>query len=368
MASQFSSLDQDAWKKCIEQEDFETRANGLLLDGKLPNQALLDEVCSRYKRKNTDVQEICKNICCYIKDKSKSFLDVWAAYQYKKGDTCNENEVVFVILTDSTHDIEITEFKTYKRNIIEVTSKEENDAIKIKEKEDPPTCSELKDLETCLQTNAKQLMERHGNLTRVTASWCLSRGFGTDKVSLQRQCCIALYVHVKGYVPLHEKPFETEIGGYPVDVREGISIVCAGEPSEYHGNLKMGCAISGTKKGDKIFAGTLGAFIEFDDEKLFAITCAHVLFQGKTLENIIESGKIDCRDKNEVVFQPPSNNVSNRCGVVEGVIYRQGGNGVTGMEIAVIRIDPERNPVAGSFPNDSELSEKGYLYFLLTFK
>ncbi|XP_060583549.1 reticulocyte-binding protein homolog 2b-like [Ruditapes philippinarum] len=199
-----------------------------------------------------------------------------------------------------------------------------------------PTSEEIDELEKCLKENAKSLMNDHSNLTRVTASWFRTDSNDTEHLSLRKlrkELCIALYVHIKGYIPVGEKYFPAEIGGFPVVVREGIFTLCRGS-KEYHENVKMGCEISA-----EMF-GTLGAFVEFkDDNHLYGLTCAHVVFGRKKFEILLQNGVFkDVID----VWQPAAHNANCQpLGKTVLEVYKSGGNGIAGMEFALIKIRTE---------------------------
>jgi hypothetical protein len=190
----------------------------------------------------------------------------------------------------------------------------------------------------------------------VTASWFRTDSNDTEHLSLRKlrkELCIALYVHIKGYIPVGEKHFPAEIGGFPVVVREGIFTLCRGS-KEYHENVKMGCEISAE------MSGTLGAFIEFkDDNHLYGLTCAHVVFGRENFENLLQNGVFkDVID----VWQPAAHNANCQpLGKTVLEVYKSGGNGIAGMEFALIKIHHNRRPTEGTFPDDSDYLSAGTL-------
>ncbi|XP_045208642.1 uncharacterized protein LOC123560535 [Mercenaria mercenaria] len=261
------------------------------------------------------------------------------------------NEIVFVVLTSDNEIVDVKDFSTYQRCVLEVKAKKENKEINEKElhADNRPSPEEIQDLEKCLRENAKLLMERHTKLTLVTAGWFKASVDETGQYSVKKELCIVLYVHVKGFLPLNEKPFPTKLEKYPVDVREGIFTLCGG-PYDYHRNVKMGCGIRGEGPG------TLGAFVEFEnDGNLYGITCAHVVFGNEKLKWILEHGYTEI-NSDELVYQP----VSDPFGTAVVALYKEGGNGIPGMEIALIKINQDRLPTDGTFPDDSEYAAAGF--------
>ncbi|XP_045208643.2 uncharacterized protein LOC123560536 [Mercenaria mercenaria] len=352
-------IDAAAWQICLEADDsFENQAANLLEHRKLPNQGVLNAACAKYTLSSPILKDLCKCICRYIKEKSENIVHVWAAYTYRKDSMVFGNEIVFVVLTTHNDIINEKDFSIYQRCVLDVKTKTEN--MKINEKEldtsNRPSATEIEDLEACLRENAKTLMKEHSELTRVTAGWYRACVNDTGQYSLQKQLCIVLYVHVKGYVPLEEKPFPTQIGKYPVDVREGIFTLCRG-PNDYHEKLKMGCVIRGENQG------TLGAFIEIEnDGDIYGITCAHVVFDNKMLKRIIEHGQIDYRNSETgvTVYQPASDTIVKSIGSAVIGLYDEGGNGAPGMEIALIKINQDRWPTEGTFPDDSNYRQNEF--------
>ncbi|XP_062588290.1 uncharacterized protein LOC134249956 [Saccostrea cucullata] len=120
------------------------------------------------------------------------------------------------------------------------------------------------------KTDIKVLMKQHSNITLISASGVKSKGFdlgeGRPPTKLNT---VVIYCRIKGIIPLGESMFPKHIGGFPVDVRESVVSFAAG-----HEGLRMGERIEPT--GENTF-GTLGGFINIDDNRLGFITCAHVV-------------------------------------------------------------------------------------------
>ncbi|XP_060607485.1 uncharacterized protein LOC132759686 [Ruditapes philippinarum] len=347
-------IDADAWLKCIKEGgDFEHQAESLLSESKLPEKFALDAIRLKYAHFSSIISKICDKICVYIKEKSETIAHVWAATIYSKDSLPKDNDIVFVVLTtDITVKINEENFVIYQRHFLQVDDTDLNKEIEIMEYNNLPTSEEIDKLEKCLKQNAKSLMNNHSNLTRVTASWFRTDRNDTEHLSLRKELCIALFVHIKGYIPVGEKYFPTEIGGFPVVVREGIFTLCKG-PNEYHENVKMGCAIGAE------MVGTLGAFIEFEnDNDLYGLTCAHVVFGHDKLKAILQKG-ICVFDDGIVVCQPANTNYK-PLGKTVAAVYKSGGNGISGMEFALIRIHQSRWPTEGTFPDDSDYLSAGF--------
>ena len=59
---------------------------------------------------------------------------------------------------------------------------------------------------------------KHKKITAINACPCKSKKNGQQ---LEKGLCIAIHCVIKGFIPFDEEPFPHEIGGLPVDVREG---------------------------------------------------------------------------------------------------------------------------------------------------
>ncbi|XP_061185256.1 uncharacterized protein LOC133193326 [Saccostrea echinata] len=120
------------------------------------------------------------------------------------------------------------------------------------------------------KTDIRVLMETHSNITLISASSVKSIGYdSTSPKPPIKMKTVVIYCRVKGIIPFGESMFPKHIGGFQVDVRESVVSFAAG-----HEGLRMGDRIEPT--GDKSF-GTLGGFINIDDNRLGFITCAHVV-------------------------------------------------------------------------------------------
>jgi hypothetical protein len=136
----------------------------------------------------------------------------------------------------------------------------------------------LEEMRKCVNKNADDLFKKHSNLNVILPSLMKSVGYMSSKHDIKIKPCIALYVSVKGCIPLNETLFEKEIDGFPTDDLEGELEPFIGGPNQYHTHLKMGVAIhANVIVENKIFGGTLGGFIEHSVHGLCGITL-HMLF------------------------------------------------------------------------------------------
>ncbi|XP_056001971.1 uncharacterized protein LOC125662195 [Ostrea edulis] len=140
-----------------------------------------------------------------------------------------------------------------------------------------PEAKEMLHLESDVSCDLKlrkediqRLIKNHSNISLVSKSSLKSIGYGTANQNPPKHLkSVVIYCRVKGIIPAGEKLFPTQIGGYPVDVRESAVTLAVGQEG-----LKMGDMI-GLTGGDK--TGTVGGFIDIDADRKGFITCAHVL-------------------------------------------------------------------------------------------
>lgn len=185
----------------------------------------LDEACSKLGRTAPEFQTECERICEEFK-RQGGVKRVWPAYAYTKDSAESEDRITFIVIRESS-DVGFDD-KGYRCEIrlsgtISDACKAENTAIRKQEMIDnaPYRLDEImahinKTRET------ETLMQNHKHLSRITASRVRSIGFKSKNPVMKKEGCIALYVPVKGFIPLDEEPFPDHIRGYPVDVREGI--------------------------------------------------------------------------------------------------------------------------------------------------
>ena len=283
---------------------------------------------------------------------SENIVDVWPAYRYEKGSWCNEDSIIFVVITKGQTKIE-TEYQIYERNINEISSLAEKENSSISEEEKLLTGIEAGDLTQCLKSNAEQMMTKHSNLTWITMSGIKSTGFGNPFPSMTATICAALYVQIKGFIPIEEDPFEPILDRYPIDVREGVFRLC-GSPTDLHQHVRMGCALD---SGFGTQQGTIGPFCRFDNDPCtYLLTSAHVLLDPQQMRRLLTENQVHYGKFGTDSYQPPESMSLERdpryhLGKTEFAVYRKGGQYTSGMEIALVRIDNSRVPKDGQFPD-----------------
>ncbi|XP_053405403.1 uncharacterized protein LOC128558950 [Mercenaria mercenaria] len=305
--------------------------------------------------------EICQNICSYLEQKSKDIVNVWAAYR-KEGD--EETDVVFVVCTrNKSVEVDFEGFSVYQRAISEYSSESrEVLAEELNKKFDKPLLDMLR---LCIQARAKELLVNHSSISMISPSIIKSKRFGQNahELIVTKKPCIALYVHIKGLIPIKEKAFPTEIDGFQTDVREAGFTPFTGGPNEFHEHLKMGCAVHAnvTNSEGDIMGGTLGGFINHPRYGKCCLTCAHVVTKPNDMINLRDNngGKaVIGTDRNYLVYQPVCTG-SRPFGRLVCVVYKEGGEGKSGIDAALIKIT-DRLPKTGDFPDTDNYIEAGF--------
>ena len=359
MPTFYCVIDHSTWSTCLELKDHRA-VETLLKKRKLPDQMLLDKTCCIFGISSTLVSDVCKAICTYLRRKASGNLkDIWPAYFYDKSSKTANGEITFIAIKADTCDLGIgDEYRMYTREA-SACSPESKYINRLELESEDFKRTDFSKLTNCVNENSATLMHNHSKLTMMSASCKISKCYtGNSNGTILNRQCVTLYVHVKGYIPLQEEPFPEELGNYPVDVREAVfTQFVGGRPNEYHENLRMGCAITARTENGHVFVGTLGGFLEHPPYGLCCITCAHVICTdlNKFPNKIIAQ----CTDQEAhvPVFQPCSEG-SPSFGHLIGAVYNPGGDGASGVDVALIKID-SRAPVDGTFPDTDKSQQTG---------
>ncbi|XP_048750991.2 alpha-latrotoxin-Lg1a-like [Ostrea edulis] len=196
-----------------------------------------------------------------------SIHSVWAGYLPMSHERCNNCIETIVVITRKTNEAVQRSLKEYHGLQIyyrDVTyfSPEAKEMMHLESDVSPDLKLRKEDIQ--------RLIKHHSNISLVSTSSVKSIGYGTANQQPPKYLkSVVIYCRVKGIIPAGEKLFPTQIGGYPVDVRESAVTLAVGQEG-----LKMGDRIALTE-GDK--TGTVGGFIDIDADRKGFITCAHVL-------------------------------------------------------------------------------------------
>ncbi|CAG2252148.1 unnamed protein product [Mytilus edulis] len=117
---------------------------------------------------------------------------------------------------------------------------------------------------------AQTLLLNHGNLGMICPSIGRSRYFSSKHHTIVDEVCVQLHCSKKGIIPIGNEHFPITINGYPTDVIESQPYLLS--------NLRIGDEVSSLTT-----SGTLGGFVRYLDVYDCFLTCAHVLYDQKTL-------------------------------------------------------------------------------------
>lgn len=331
----------------------------------LPDQAQLRLAISVFGRCSETFLKICNAISEDIRKKSGDVIDVWAAYRYYENIKEEDIKPVFVVITKTGKlGIREKDFDIAEKGETVYSAESENALMEVEKDlagEDKFPESKLTDLEHLASINADILMDNHKNLNIVSPSLKKSRQFGKADAEISDELCIALYVHIKGLIPIAEEPFPTKIGEFHTDVLEGGFRLFHGGPFDYHDQLKIGLAIHANirdNKGDRIF-GTLGGFLDNTSDGICALTCAHIVLTPYEMQQLITCNQMNFKKEDRKVFQSDSQ----AFGHLLSAFYRTGDINSSGIDAALIHIK-QRHPKDGSFPAASNYVDAGKNYMI----
>ena len=269
-------------------------------------------------------------LCSKLKDLSNDIIYVWVGYET----VCAEIPVFVAVIKQTDKSIDgkfksICLFKVVQRLTYEV-SDEAKRCLKY-ENDHKTSLEVVSELQDSVAEHAADLLKSHSNLQIVSASTIKSRQSGSVT---EVKTCIVLYVHIKGIIPFHEKPFPTTVGKFPTDIREGIFQRYAGP------KLTIGCEIFSTYG----LKGKLGAFVRFPTGKLGCVTCWHMFDTPKSRDDL-KRNKFDYN-----VFQSPPRPGVRPFGLIIDKKHSPGNANEVGVDAALIEItDRLKIPEDGRF-------------------
>ncbi|XP_060573104.1 uncharacterized protein LOC132731021 [Ruditapes philippinarum] len=348
------------WDRCITSGS-ESAAKILIEKEILPSQRELHNACRVFGVDSHILSEICTVISKHIRKKSKNVIDVRPSYRNDHVLSSSYVSIVFIVVVKKNPRYLVSKdnYECYIKHENDYSSEGEIVAVKEMESDTSDIQSSdavLENIRKCVNKNADDLLQKHSNLNVILPSLMKSVGYTSGKHDIKIKPCIALYVSVKGYIPLNETPFEKEIDGFPTDVLEGEFEPFIGGPNQYHEHLKMGVAIhANVLIGDTILGGTLGGFINHSVHGLCGITSAHVVYDSAELARVKNAQELSVV---KTVYQPV-NECMSAFGEVVLAVYNEGSESESGMEVALISIK-NRQPKDGSFPEASNYKEAGF--------
>ncbi|XP_053373189.1 uncharacterized protein LOC123532803 [Mercenaria mercenaria] len=353
-------IDDESWEACIKNKD-RKEAQRLIFERILLTQEMLHNASIEFGRNSETLKAICDEIRLYIKAQSKEIANVYAAYKTIHNTRTEESAIVFAAITATKiQTVNAFDYNVEQICIDEVNNSQENKDIQQRENSNSVPEEKINKAVRRMKRHSQGLMKRHSNITRISVSWIKSTRYGLADAAMTNEVCISLYVPKKGLIPIDEEPFPKILNGFSVDVREGICVPFLGS-HDVHDTVKMGCAISGQSFAGQSNIGTLGGFIEIENE-IYCLTCAHVFAQNPNLKNLQRNGIWAAKfpvDDNSVnyVYQPTP--PSEPFGTLVRAVFIEGGDGTTGVDAAVIHVR-KRFPNSGIFPDAANDREAGF--------
>ncbi|KAK3104578.1 hypothetical protein FSP39_005305 [Pinctada imbricata] len=204
-------------------------------------------------------------------------------------------------------------------------------------------------LKVCIDEHASDLWKTHSNLTIITGDYFKCTGGVSSP-----DPCIVFYCLSKGFIPIDEEPFPTELtfrmGTLKTDVREGYFTLgpttMRGYPDSFNDPICMGSNI-GNQCRDA--SGSLGLFVDLPNNGKGFLTCCHVLFDCVKPREFSYSHIYD----NEVqhVIQPGKSafcsNTDTACGEILQAKFCPGRSPVS-VDAALVKVN-RRIPLTGHF-------------------
>ncbi|XP_060063205.1 uncharacterized protein LOC132543703 [Ylistrum balloti] len=330
---------------------------------------------------STLLQSVCK-------EAERKYKDIGA--RFKPTYTVRKNQAILRVclgFTDDVCDVKEGDIHGVKVIIMNPNIAPESEWIE----DDKMTENEEIVCKAIVDRWADNLWNQHPNLNAITAGSIVS----VKCPKANPEAHIMLHCSHKGYIPLASQCFPTELkcekGAMPVAVLEGEFIFsprsyslnaidishpptgrCRMETTE-HIPLKVGMSICGSH-GQEGSVGTLGIFVEIGNGKTGFITCSH-LFHAEKIEkgDTPFSYQSSQEKKGDDVIAPFDHfyekhirgvkrmeidddplvqlcenvTVYWQCGNVERAVFNS--DLETGIDAALVVIDPNRNPRDGSF-------------------
>ncbi|KAJ8304765.1 hypothetical protein KUTeg_018348 [Tegillarca granosa] len=245
---------------------------------------------------------------------------------------------------DETIPNSYNDFNIYQRKESDISKEAENVMLTVASNKSYNIPKSIKNaLKDTIAQNLETLLKDHSNITIV--SFCPIKSSRMGKHwKHQQKICIVIYCRVKGIIPAGEHPFPKEINGFPVDVREGYAFFTSihndnlPRSSDVQTPLRLGAEISTVDQ-----SGTLGMFVDLDNNDKGFITCAHFAYEKEELRP-----NLSINNENIPVFQPKCDRPENRIGYLEKAIFHCNNRFETSVDAALVRITiANKKPVDG---------------------
>lgn len=227
--------------------------------------------------------------------------------------------------------------------------------------EDPDWLSKVTGIDG---SKAKHYFAQHRKLSVISPSPIKSQDYPVEQMFV-KEPCIQLYCRLKGYIPVGEAHFPSEIDDIPTDILQGYAELLVED-------IKIGSGVG--VLGGK--SGTLGGFVRFFGEDAF-LTCAHVIIDKEYL--VTRKNRLRIHDNPITVYyinqgSPPGTGAL-PCGKLKYIAFPPDtGEGST-VDAAIIQLDTscvkinQRNVVLDAIGVPGSIADMGKIttsniYFL----
>ncbi|KAK3597215.1 hypothetical protein CHS0354_004967 [Potamilus streckersoni] len=246
--------------------------------------------------------------------------------------------------------------------------------------------TQAKEANAIVSKNTDMLMENYRNLEMIKPCHVRSVHFQSENIKKKgkweviQEPTIVLYCRMKGYIPFGETLFPKRLGdgqrSLPVDVREGFfvgamlkgistfseagenldtSTVSAEEewdPSLFRMGVSMGPL-------EKLVQGTVGPFVNLDDNAIGFLTCAHVFGIPSTVSNV--KGKAVVHPANGEYVSVHGTDNDDVCGHIDRIVFDVNPDHPVSVDAAIVKIKAGKTPHRGRFArmDARDLSEAG---------
>ncbi|XP_052813612.1 uncharacterized protein LOC128240778 [Mya arenaria] len=317
-----------------------------------PDQQTINCMCATLGKGSSLVLQMCDEACSYIRKLSHAVMDVYPSYLAECSDPA---AVVFVVTL--RYDMDLRQFRNYTLRVrLHWNYSEEGQETAFEK------CSLSQEDQTrvsaCIRKHGQKLMDEHKYLSIITASSVRRTRSYQRQTKLRRQTCLVLYVHMKGFIPLKEDPFEEEYDGIPVDIRSGEFRLFGNENYPSLPNVQMGCQIY--RKNVNAY-GTLGGFVDHPHYGLCGFTSAHVLLTPQEFDILKRNPHgVICNSYDSTYGVHQGNDNLQEIARIMKVVYKGKGQhsdvsvGV-GVEVALFKIQ-HRAPVHGLLCCEQEIT------------
>lgn len=183
---------------------------------------------------------------------------------------CSKDLTIVVILQQSKMTLLPQTFRGFEIKVVELNNLQRSEVISIIEYTTRKACHSVHLKVGISNETAQNLFLNHKNLGLICPSIGKSRHFTSKRHAITDELCIQLHCTKKGIIPIGNEHFPSTINGCPTDVIESQPYLLS--------NLRIGDTI-----GPQTSTGTLGGFVRYLDVFDCFLTCAHVMYDLKTL-------------------------------------------------------------------------------------